>query len=80
MLPRHILQRQLRSLSRYDVILALIPIPFAISVIAMTLYPIPAGLALGTASVIGAFGLIDALFLNPPTTAADHSRVTYGRL
>lgn len=79
MLPRHSLHRQLRGLSRYDVILALIPIPFAISLVALTLYPIPSGLALGTASLIGAVTLIDALFLNPPPSSTNRNRPNYGR-
>lgn len=55
-----------RSLSRYDLLLAVIPAAFACSLAAGQLLSVPSSNAMAAASVVGALVLADALFLNPP--------------
>lgn len=55
-----------RLLSRYDLLLAVIPVAFLCSLAAGTLLSVPTSNALALASAVGAMALVDALFLNPP--------------
>ena len=54
------------SVSRYDLVLATIPIAFLVALLAGELLSIPNELPLLTASVVGAVAVADGLFLNPP--------------
>ncbi|MFB6084581.1 MAG: hypothetical protein ABEJ94_10085 [Halorientalis sp.] len=56
----------LDSLSRYDLVLALVPVAFLVSVVLGNLLSVPFRTTLAGASAIGALTLLDALFVNPP--------------
>ena len=56
----------LHSLSRYDLVLAFIPVVFVLSVVLGHLLSVPFRTTLVGASVVGALALLDALFVNPP--------------
>lgn len=57
----------LDAVSRYDLVLAVIPTAFISAILAANLLSIPASNALIIASFVGTLALVDALFLNPPT-------------
>lgn len=62
---------QLRSrlgFTRYDVVLTLIPVALLLTLGAAGLFDLPRHTALAGWSVVGLFAVVDALFLNPPTT------------
>lgn len=59
-------QRTLASLSRYDLVLAFIPVAFLVSVVIGYLLSVPFRATLTGASAVGALALVDALFVNPP--------------
>lgn len=52
--------------SRYDLVLAVIPSAFLVALILGNVLPVSPRIALASASVVGALALLDALFLNPP--------------
>ncbi|QSG02595.1 hypothetical protein [Natranaeroarchaeum sulfidigenes] len=54
------------SLSRYDVVLILIPAVFLLAALFGSLGSIPLNLALFGAALIGAAAVIDGVFWNPP--------------
>ena len=54
------------DLSRYDLLLAVIPAAFLLGLLAAGLADVPLRLAMGSAGAVGALALIDGLFLNPP--------------
>lgn len=54
------------ELTRYDLVLAIIPIAFLVSVLVGHLLSVPTRTALIAASVVGTLAMIDALFFNPP--------------
>ncbi|AQL44422.1 hypothetical protein BV210_00885 [Halorientalis sp. IM1011] len=56
----------LDSLSRYDLVLAFIPVVFLLSVVLGYLLSVPFRTTLTGASAVGALALLDALFVNPP--------------
>ncbi len=56
----------LGSLSRYDVVLALIPLGFALALAAHLAFGLSLHQAVAAGAVLGAMALTDALFLNPP--------------
>lgn len=56
----------LRSLSRYDLVLVIVPAVFLLSVVLGYLLSVPFRTTLGGASAVGALALLDALFVNPP--------------
>jgi len=55
-----------RSVSRYDLVLALIPVAFLLTAVASGLLGISLLVALAGGSLFGLAVLVDALFLNPP--------------
>lgn len=57
-----------RSLTRYDLVLAVIPVALVLTVGAAELFGLPNRAALVGGAVVGLVALVDALFLNPPTT------------
>jgi len=60
------LRRQLR-LTRYDLVLTVIPVALLLTVGTASLFGLPTRTALAGWSVVGFVALADALFLNPPT-------------
>ena len=60
--------RRLLSLSRYDVVLALLPLAILLPAVASGLLGVTLHTALGVGSLLGVAVLADALFLNPPRT------------
>lgn len=56
----------LRSASRYDLVLAVIPVAFLAAFAVAHVGAAPFRSALVVASLVGALALVDALFLNPP--------------
>lgn len=62
-------QLPVRSLSRYDLLLAFIPTAFIVSILLGSLLSLGLQSALAGASLVGAIALVDALFLNPPKGA-----------
>jgi hypothetical protein len=56
----------LGSLSHYDLVLAVIPVAFLVSVLVGHLLPVSTRTALLAAATIGTIAMIDALFFNPP--------------
>lgn len=61
-------QRMPVALSRYDLVLVVIPLVLATSVLLGHLLSVPVEVTLAGASVVGTAALVDALFLNPPTS------------
>jgi hypothetical protein len=57
-----------RSLTRYDLVLTVIPVALLLTVGAAELFGLPNRAALAGGAFVGLLALADALFLNPPTT------------
>ncbi|WP_254279048.1 hypothetical protein [Haloarcula marina] len=57
-----------RPVSRYDLVLALIPAALLLTVVAAGLVGVPTTMALTAGSALALTAVLDALFLNPPTT------------
>lgn len=58
----------LPDLSRYDLLLAAIPLVFAVMLAVHAALGIPFEAAMGTGALVSALAVFDALFFNPPTT------------
>lgn len=58
----------LSSFSRHDLVLAVIPSVFIVSVLIGHLLSLSAQASIGVASLVGALAVVDALFVNPPRT------------
>ena len=56
----------LAAANRYDLALGLIPIAFAVALVAAGALGIPVSYALGVAAVVGGGVVADACYLNPP--------------
>jgi len=56
----------LGSLSRYDVLLAVLPLGFALALLAQVVLDLSLHQAVAGGAVLGSVILTDALFLNPP--------------
>ncbi|QCC50228.1 hypothetical protein [Halapricum salinum] len=56
------------AMTRYDLILAVIPSVFVVSMLVGHLLDLSAQASIGVASLLGAFAVADALFVNPPCT------------
>jgi hypothetical protein len=54
------------SLSRYDVLLLVIPAAFLLAFAASFLFGVPTLPAIAAASAVGIFAVADGLFVNPP--------------
>jgi hypothetical protein len=63
-LPRN---RERTTLSRYDLVLAVIPAAFLLGLLAAASLSIPLETTLPASSLIGVLALADTLYLNPPT-------------
>lgn len=66
-----IVGRALRSASRYDLVLAMIPSAFVIAVLLGNLISLSMQSQLLVAALVGLIALVDALFINPPRPGAD---------
>ncbi|WP_262180671.1 hypothetical protein [Haloarcula laminariae] len=55
------------SVSRYDLVLAVIPVAFLLTAVASGLLGVTMRTALAVGALLGAAVVTDALFLNPPT-------------
>lgn len=58
-------------LSRYDLVLALIPLAFGVAIFASLLLEITLPTAMAAASVFGLGMILDATFRNPPVSGSD---------
>lgn len=56
----------LNSVSRYDLVLAVIPTAFITALVAANLLQLSTQTTLVAAAIVGALALLDALFINPP--------------
>ena len=59
---------RLSSLTRYDLVLTAIPVVFLLTAAVSGLLGVTLQTALAIGSLLGAAVIVDALFLNPPTT------------
>ncbi len=57
---------RVRTISRYDVVLGIIPIVFMVSLLMASIGSLTVEEAIAGSSIIAVLALIDALFLNPP--------------
>ena len=55
------------SISRYDLLLAIIPLAFTVAVAVAGAIGVPVETGIVAASVVGLIVLLDGLFLRPPT-------------
>jgi len=55
-----------RTLSRYDLLLVVIPALFVVALVLAQVSALPASALLGAASLAGAVAVADGLFVNPP--------------
>jgi len=58
----------LGGLSRYDLLLALVPLGFAVALLAHVVVGLSLLTAIASGAVLGLAVLVDALFVNPPTS------------
>lgn len=52
--------------SRYDLLLAVVPVAFVLGLLATGVADVPIRVSLSGAAGVGALALVDALFINPP--------------
>ena len=70
----HFWQQLLGQLSRYDLLLAAIPLVMAGALAVYLFAPIPFHLAVAASGVLGAVVMVDALYFNPPTSELESTR------
>lgn len=58
------------QLSRYDFVLAVIPLVFALSLVVYALSSVPLHTSVGVAALVSGLFVADALYLNPPTESS----------
>lgn len=63
-----------RPVSRYDLILAAIPLAFVAALVAAVTLGVPLRSTMGAASMVGALAVGDAIFRNPPTNSGGIGR------
>ncbi|WP_044956475.1 hypothetical protein [Halomicrobium katesii] len=54
------------ALSRYDLVLAVIPTAFVVALLSNVLFGIPLRTVLPASSLVGVLALADTLYVNPP--------------
>lgn len=59
------------DLSRYDLVLAVIPLAFVLGVFASGLLSVSMQVGMAMASALGGVAVLDALFVNPPEVPSD---------
>lgn len=57
----------LASVSRYDLIIGVIPLVFVVALAATGALDVATHEALAAAAIVGVLALVDAIYLNPPT-------------
>lgn len=60
-------ENRTRGLTRYDLLLLVIPATFVVALLVATVSPFSASTLLAAASVVGAIAVADGLFINPPS-------------
>ena len=63
----------LATFSRYDLLLAAIPLVLAVGLLAGIVVPVPLHFSIGSGALVCSFFLADALYFNPPTDASGGS-------
>ena len=63
----------LATFSRYDLLLAAIPLVLAVGLFAGIVVPVPLHFSIGSGALVCIFFLADALYFNPPTDASGGS-------
>ncbi|WP_076608713.1 hypothetical protein [Natronorubrum thiooxidans] len=56
----------LAATTRYDLLLAIVPVAFAVALVAASVLSISIVQAMAIAAPIGVFAIVDACYLNPP--------------
>lgn len=56
-----------RPVTRYDLLLFAIPVPFVLAVLVAQVAPFGVTQLLAVASLVGALAVVDGLFVNPPS-------------
>lgn len=64
-------RRVFGQLSRYDLLLAAIPLVFALALAVYALTTVPLEAALAGGAVLSGMGLVDAFYVNPPIESSD---------
>ena len=59
--------------SRYDLLLAAIPLVLAVGLFTGIVVPVPLHFSIGSGALVCSFFLADALYFNPPTDASGGS-------
>ena len=54
------------AVSRYDILLAVIPVSFLATLVAAWFLPVPTRMGLTVGSLVCSLAVLDALFVNPP--------------
>ena len=57
----------LAAANRYDLTLAIIPVAFAVALVAVNVLGVSVTHAVAAASIIGALVIVDACYVHPPT-------------
>lgn len=58
--------RRRTTLSRYDLVLAVVPAAFVVALLSTLIFSIPLRATLPASSLVGVLALADTLYLNPP--------------
>jgi len=61
------------AVSRYDLLLAAIPLLLVLGLTAGVALPVPLHFPIGGSALLGCLFVADALYVNPPTDPADRS-------
>ena len=56
----------LAAANRYEFVLGIIPLAFAVALVAATMLELSVVQAIGVAAVVGVLAIVDACYLNPP--------------
>lgn len=56
-------------LSRYDLLLSIIPFAFVVALLASELFSVPPAFTLAVASLVGVGAIVDGVVRNPPVSA-----------
>lgn len=68
------LERPLGSLSRYDLVLAVIPLVFGLALVSHTVLSLPLSTTMAASAVVTGVLVVDAMFLNPPASPPSGAR------
>lgn len=64
--PLETLVDVLTAATRYDLLVGIVPLAFAVALVAATVLPVSTVQTLPVAAVVGALAVVDACYLNPP--------------